>query len=125
MHFYDSLALIAAPSQLRHPDGSQSVTFSADCHGDEGPDEHTLIDISVALPRKIVQRFLRVIRYFNFDVINSSVNKLSNKVTRVNEGRKNSIERAPKDAKLSGVQKRLTNKIKPKWKLWMTCVSDW
>ncbi|GAA5828062.1 hypothetical protein JCM5353_003169 [Sporobolomyces roseus] len=125
--FSDSLALIAAPAQLREHDSDrelQPAIVEAACRGDWGPDEQTVVDVSFALPRNVDQRFIRFIRFFNFDVISSSVNRLSSKSGHVKEDEESS-EKKSKKGKFSGVQSKGTNKIRPRWRLWMTCISEW
>ena len=127
---YDSLVLIAAPSHLRNPrpgDNKSVIATASTDRWDEGPGEHTLVDVSVALPRKIDERFIHFTRFFNFEVINASVNKLSNKmtpVTQVSPVEEKSEEKKAKKVKWSGVQKKVTNKIKPGWKLWISSWAD-
>lgn len=126
----DALALIAAPSQLRDYDPRREkvpAIVEAACHGEWGRDEQTVIDVSFALPRNINQRFIRFIRLFNFEVINSSVNRLSSNLVLVEEeadgGEGEKDEEPEKEpGKFSGVQSKVVNKIKPGWRLWMTCM---
>ena len=119
---------MAATAQLRDHDPdreSQPAIVEAECRGDWGPDEQTVIDVSFALPRNVDQRFIRFIRFFNLEVISSSVNRLSSKPRAVKEAEEDSEETKLKRGKFSGVQSKATNKIKPRWRLWMTCISTW
>jgi len=125
--FSDSLALVAAPAQLRDPDSDRDLepsVIEAGCGGDSSPDEQTVVDVSFALPRNIDRQFIRFIRFFNFEVVSSSVNMISSKPRAVKEAEEGE-EKKSKKGKFSGVQSKATTKIKPRWRLWMTCISEW
>ncbi|GAA5845387.1 hypothetical protein JCM5353_004817 [Sporobolomyces roseus] len=134
--YFNSIALIAAPSQLRDRDprrDAQPAIVEAACRANYGPDEQTVIDVSFALPRNIDQRFIRFIRLFKLEVVESSVNKLSSNLVFIEgeeeeeEGKgKGSAKKEEKEpGKVSGVQDKVVKTIKPRWRLWMTCISDW
>ena len=115
-----SLALIAAPSHLRDQGSADTTIISACCGSDEGPDEHSLVDISFALPRNIDQRFKHFVRYFALEVVSSSINKISS----VQDTGEPSEKSKSKKGKTHGIKNKVVGGIKPRWKLWTTCQSN-
>ncbi|GAA5846471.1 hypothetical protein JCM5353_004523 [Sporobolomyces roseus] len=115
-----SLALIAAPSYLRDQSSIDTTIISACCGGDEGPDEHSLVDISFALPHNIDQRFKHFVRYFALEVDSASINKIS----AVSNTGEPSEKSKSKKGKTRGIKNKVVAGIKPRWKLWTTCESS-
>ncbi|GAA5914610.1 uncharacterized protein JCM6883_004438 [Sporobolomyces salmoneus] len=114
------LGLIAAPARFKEGSIDGSIV-SAKCGGYE-PDDHTIADVSFKLPSDIHQRFVRFIRFFNFQIIDSSVNTL------VHESEDTAKPKGTKKLRASsanGVKAEVTTKIDPSWRLWLTCEGFW
>ncbi|GAA5987406.1 hypothetical protein JCM5350_002750 [Sporobolomyces pararoseus] len=110
----EALVLIGAPTTFE-TGSSETTEITASCGGHYAHDESTIIEASFKLPRGIKTRFERLIEMFGLKVVYSSINKLLPR--RASTGRKEEAEQA----QLSGVENRATNKIRPRWKLWMMC----
>ncbi|GAA5988117.1 hypothetical protein JCM5350_003942 [Sporobolomyces pararoseus] len=117
----DALALIAAPSRLTRGDYGESF-ITARCGGDFAEDEETVINVSFSLPEDIDQRFTRLIRLFHLLPVSSSINRLSSNPESLASSEKNEIQTI---GKTSGVKNNAVKRIKPHWKLWIMCKTEW
>ncbi|GAA5993644.1 hypothetical protein JCM5350_003043 [Sporobolomyces pararoseus] len=87
--------------------------------GYQNDDEPTVIEASFELPPDIDTRFERLFKFFDLEVVDSSINKLfprSDSTTEKNQKGK---------AQTSGVRNKITKTIKPSWKLWTMCEYFW
>ncbi|GAA5877999.1 hypothetical protein JCM16303_002811 [Sporobolomyces ruberrimus] len=121
-----SLALVAAPARLLKGDSSATV-IEAKCGGDSGPDEHTIVDLSFKLPSDMNQRFTRLIRLFNLEVVESSVNTIFSRTadTRLSDETTDNEEKTKSESRSNGVKNTVTKKIRPRWLLWTMCETIW
>ncbi|GAA5914572.1 uncharacterized protein JCM6883_004421 [Sporobolomyces salmoneus] len=114
----DALALISAPMDFR--DGQTEDPYAiAESGGNLYPDEHTSIEISFKqLPSDIDRRFERFISLFDLEVVESSINKLSPKSSKSTKD-----ENGTSEAQRSGVRDKVTKRIRPSWRLELTCLT--
>ncbi|GAA5889979.1 hypothetical protein JCM16303_003199 [Sporobolomyces ruberrimus] len=116
----DAFALVTAPFQFLKGNSAHPVV-NAKCGGDQRPDEHTIVYVSVDLPSDIDQRFTRLIRLFHFELVDSAINVITGRAKESSSIGKEKEKASPD----SGVYSKVTKKIEPKWILWTTCESDW
>ncbi|GAA5987410.1 hypothetical protein JCM5350_002751 [Sporobolomyces pararoseus] len=113
---YSALALIAAPSSFKKGEYDESlIQESLDDASEQAG--HTIVDVSTAnLPPDVNQRFERLIKLFNLEVVHSSINKtlplLDQSAVETSEG---------KASKTCGVKDEVTSQIKPSWKVYLLC----
>lgn len=113
-----ALALIGAPSRFSKAVRSDETLATADCGDEEFANEHTIIDVSFTnLPADIDQRFERLIKIFDLEVVKSAINKLSPRNGKSRSPRKNGV--------VHGVKDKTTKKIKPGWKMYLLCRTNW
>ncbi|GAA5878001.1 hypothetical protein JCM16303_002812 [Sporobolomyces ruberrimus] len=123
-----AIALITAPSHFLKGT-SRTPIIQAVCGGDDGPDEHTIVDLSFKLPSEIDRRFNRFIRLFDLEVVESSINKISScpseKVSvKGAEGTKEEREEKKNEVSsetTNGVKDEVTKVVKPRWIVWTKC----
>jgi hypothetical protein len=114
---HSALALIGAPSTFSKGDSADTLA-SAECGHDNGPDEHAIVDVSFdGLPTDIDHRFERLIDLFDLEVVSSAINKISPRIRKLDETKKS--------GSTNGVKDKTTKKIKPGWKMYLLCRTDW
>lgn len=116
----DAFALVTAPFRFLKGKSSHPVV-NAKCGGDQRPDEHTIVYVSVDLPSDIDQRLTRLVRLFQFELVDPAINVISGRAKETSSVGKEKEKTSPK----SGVDNTVTKKIEPKWILWTTCESNW
>ncbi|GAA5889784.1 hypothetical protein JCM16303_003717 [Sporobolomyces ruberrimus] len=119
---YEALALMAYPSQSRGR-GSAHPQVGVKLYPADQPTDytlgHTTVDISFDLPRDVNSRFIRLIRLFNMEVLESSVGKIVPLTGTARSTRKRE-DSATKAEPISGISDAPTTKIRPRWLLWMS-----
>ncbi|GAA5909249.1 uncharacterized protein JCM6883_005820 [Sporobolomyces salmoneus] len=115
----DDVVLITTPSRVER-DGSSYPTISAEAGYDE-QDEHTLVNVSLDLPRNANLRFVRFIRTFGLEVVEVSQSTLRSVAPGPdvkNDSRKG----------LAGIKQeevKTVREVKPRWMLYTSCWGDW
>ncbi|GAA5891610.1 hypothetical protein JCM16303_005275, partial [Sporobolomyces ruberrimus] len=115
------LALVAFPSRF-HKHTGRSAVAGADWGGEFYRDEQTLVDISFQLPPDADRRFVRFVRFFELEVVKSSIDK----ILPIRDGgtaREGSYRSNAKNSKkaIRGVVDEETSEVKPGWLLWTVC----
>ncbi|GAA5878039.1 hypothetical protein JCM16303_002827 [Sporobolomyces ruberrimus] len=113
----DDLALISVPSRFTRGDFERSIV-TADCGGGQDPDQQTIVDVSFKLPPNVNQRFKQLVRLFNLEVVESSINKVSSKPAP--KAQVQATKKTTK-AKCNGIKNKVSKEIRPRWLLWTTC----
>ncbi|GAA5889039.1 hypothetical protein JCM16303_004226 [Sporobolomyces ruberrimus] len=113
----DAFALVIAPSRFRKGEPSIPIV-SATCGGTRRPDQHTIVNVSVKLPKNVDRRFVRLVRLFQLDVTESAINEILVPKKEI-KGTEKKRRKSPKP--VNGAGNEITNKIEPKWILWTTC----
>ncbi|GAA5914565.1 uncharacterized protein JCM6883_004419 [Sporobolomyces salmoneus] len=115
----DDVALVTIPNRVRRNDSSYP-TISAEAGYDE-QDEHTLVNVSLDLPRNANLRFLRFVRTFNLQVVEvsqSTLHCVAPSLEPKNDSRKG----------LAGIEQeevKNVKEVKPRWILYTSCWGDW
>jgi hypothetical protein len=116
---FTALALVGASSRFTQGGGDEGAQalVSADCGNSMEPDEHKIVDISFdGLPTDIDERFGRLINTFNLEVVDSSINHISPRIGKLNSA---------SNGLTHGIEARVTKEIKPSWKLYLLCRTEW
>ncbi|GAA5902170.1 uncharacterized protein JCM6883_001318 [Sporobolomyces salmoneus] len=115
----DDVALLTIPSQAERSDSSYS-TISAAAGYDE-QDEHTLVNVSLALPPDANVRFSRFIRTFRLSVV--EVSDATLRYVAPDPEAKGNSRKGLAGIKREGV--RVVKEVKPRWMLYTSCWGDW
>ncbi|GAA5879353.1 hypothetical protein JCM16303_003173 [Sporobolomyces ruberrimus] len=124
LHMFEeenTLALVTVRNRLERGESNSPAIVTAKCGGDSEPDEHTIVDVSFELPSNVDQRFKHLVRLFNLEVVDSSIDTISSvpgEVATAEEWDKAT------SVKSSGVANKVTNDIRPRWLLWTTSQSE-
>lgn len=112
------LALLAAPSRFQKNRYKETVV-QACCGNGLADDEFTIVDVSFDnLPSDIDLRFKGLIQLFNLVVVDSAADELSPRASGTVDGPASRRSRSPP----SGVEDRVTEQIRPHWKLFVGCI---
>ncbi|GAA5846474.1 hypothetical protein JCM5353_004525 [Sporobolomyces roseus] len=128
-HKHRDLNAVAFISLPVRTSGDPHTFISAEAGGDVGPDEHSMVNVSLELPQDSNSRFARFIRIFNLEVvqITTCTLKIGDSRWKVKEGSESDANTTGNRVGEHGIKQdrvAVTKEVKPGWKLYTSCTYD-